>query len=190
MARLPYVTREQMPPDAQHVYDRIAETRSSPETDGAMPNSFQTLLNSPTAAEAVAALGEYLRFNSSLDPVICETAILSVARELGSAYEWAHHEPVARRVGVRDQVIESIKSGRAPMGLPAKEGVFAQAAKELVGKGTLTERTFQAVLHLLGPQETVDFIVLVGYYAMMGTALAALGVELEPGLEPAFPTES
>ena len=59
-----------------------------------------------------------------------------------------------------------------------------------MGKGTLTERTFQAVLHLLGPQETVDFIVLVGYYAMMGTAMAALGVELEPGLEPAFPTES
>ena len=69
------------------------------------------------------------------------------------------------------------------MGLPAKEGVFAQAAKELVGKGTLTDRTFQAVLHLLGPQQTVDLIGLVGYYAMLGGALNALGIELEPGLE-------
>ena len=53
-------------------------------------------------------------------------------------------------MGVRDAVIEAIRSGRAPMGLPPKEGVFAQAGKELAQNGALTERTFQAVEHLLG----------------------------------------
>ena len=184
MARLPYISREDLPSDKQHIYDRIAEKRISAESGGTMPHSFGALLNSPDAAEAVGGLGEYLRFKSSLDPVIREIAILSTARALDNQYEWAHHEAVARSVGVRDEVIESIRSGRAPMGLPAKEGVFAQAAKELVGKGTLTDRTFQAVLHLLGPQQTIDLIVVIGYYAMLGTALNALGVELEPGLEP------
>ena len=184
MSRLPYVSREELPPDRRHVFDRIAEGRVSAESGGGMPHSFGALLNSPDAAEAVGRLGEYLHFNSPLDPVIREIAILSAARQLGSQYEWAHHEPVARRVGVRDEVIESIRSGRAPMGLPAKEGVFAQAAKELVSKGTLTDRTFQAVLHLLGPRLTVDLVALVGYYAMLGAALNALGVELEPGLSP------
>ena len=184
MARLPYVSRNDLPRDKQHVYDRIVDTRASVESGRGMPRSFQALLNSPDAAEVVAALGEYLRFESPLDPVVREIAIISVAHELKSQYEWAHHEPIARQVGVRDEVIESIKSGRAPMGLPAKEGVFAQAAKELAGKGTLTERTFQAILHLLGPQQTVDLVVLIGYYAMLAGALNALGVELEPGLEP------
>ena len=187
MARLPYVSREELPQDKQHIYDRIAETRGGAETRGEAPRAFQALLNSPDAAEAVAALGEYLRFKSTLDPMIREIAVLSTARELGSQYEWTHHEPIARQAGVRDEVIESIRSGRAPMGLPAKEGVFAQAAKELVRDGTLSERTFQAILHLVGPQATVDLILLVGYYAMLSRAMDALGVELESGLQPRLP---
>lgn len=178
MARLPYVSRDDLPQDKHHIYDRIAETRGSAEPEG-VPRSFQVLLNSPDASKAVAALGEYIRFESPLDPVTRETAILAVAHELDSQYEWTHHEPIARHVGVRDEVIESIKSGRAPMGLPAKEGVFAQAAKELAGKGTMTGRTFQAILHLLGPQQTVDLVVLIGYYTMLAGALSALGVEPE-----------
>ena len=184
MARLPYISREDLPPDKHHIYDRIAETRGGAGTSGEAPRAFQLILNSPDAAGAVASLGEHVRFKSSLDPVIRETAILSTARQINSQYEWAHHEPIARQVGVRDQVIESIRSGRAPMGLPAKEGVFAQVAKELVDKGSLTERTFQAILHLLGPEHTVDLIVLVGYYTMLGRTLEALGIELEAGMEP------
>ena len=184
MARLPYISREDLPPDKHNIYDRIAQTRGGAGTPGEVPRAYQLLLNSPDAAGAVASLGEHVRFKSPLDPVIRETAILSTARQLNSQYEWAHHEPIARQVGVRDQVIESIRSGRAPMGLPAKEGVFAQAAKELVDKGSLTERTFQAILHLLGPEHTVDLIVLVGYYTMLGRTLDALGIELEAGMEP------
>ena len=182
MARLPYVNRDMLSDDAAKVYDRIAETRGAVEPDTPMPNSFRVLLNNPDAAAAVGQLGEYLRFNSSLDPTIREIAILSVAKQTGSEYEWLHHEPVARAVGVRPAVIEAIQSGRAPMGLPAKEGVFAQATKELVDKGDLTDRTFQAIEHLLGPAGVVDFVVLVGYYAMLATALRALGVEVEDEL--------
>ncbi|MCE2456527.1 MAG: carboxymuconolactone decarboxylase family protein [Dehalococcoidia bacterium] len=182
MARLPYVNRDMLTGTAVDTYDRIAETRGSIEPDTPMPNSFRVLLNNPEAAAAVGQLGEYLRLNSSLDPVVREIAILSVAQQTGSGYEWAHHEPVARAVGVRPVVIEGIHSGRAPMGLPAKEGVFAQAAKELVDGGNLTEHTFQAIEHLLGPSGVVDFIVLVGYYAMLATALRALGVDVEEEL--------
>ena len=115
--------------------------------------------------------------------MVRETVILTTAREMNVDYEWAHHVPVARQVGVREEVIDSIRSGRAPMGLPAKEGVFAQAAKELVRDGALTDRTYQAVEHLIGPQQTVDLIVLVGYYAMVGRVLKTLQVELEDGME-------
>ena len=68
------------------------------------------------------------------------------------------------------------------MGIPAKEGVFAQAAKEFANEGSLTERTFQAILHLLGPQHTVDLIVLVGYYVMLANTMETLGVDLDDNL--------
>ena len=183
MARVQYVEREQLNEDGRRIFDHIAETRGGIEPNTPMPNSFRALMNSPKAAEAVGQLGEYLRLNTSLDPVVREIAIISVARHTNSDYEWAHHEPIARAVGVRPQVIESIRTGRAPMGLPAKEGIFAQAAKELVLNGDLTDRTFQAIEHLLGPQAVVEFITLVGYYAMLSLALRALGIGLDEGLE-------
>ena len=175
MARIPYVSREDLAEDKRHVYDGISGSR------GSVLHVFQALLNSPEAAEVVAGVGEYIRYKSPIEPAIRETAILSVAKELNNGYEWTQHEPVARDVGVRDQVIEAIRTGRAPMGLPAKEGVYVQAAKELVRDGTLTDRTFQAILHLLGASQTVDLVVLVGYYCLLGGVISSLGVELEEG---------
>ena len=186
MARMPYITREEIPEDKRHIYDRIAETRrSDPQSE--IPRVFQLILNNPDAAQAVGALGEYLRFGASLDPAVRETAVLSTAREMNSQYEWTHHEPIARQAGVREEVIDAIRSGKAPMGLPPKEGVFAQVAKEMVTGTGLTDRTFQAVEHLLGPEQTVELIVLVGYYSMLSRVMDALGIELEPGVEPRLP---
>ena len=70
------------------------------------------------------------------------------------------------------------------MGIPAKEGIFVQVSRELVRDGTLSDRTFQAVDHLLGPAQTVDLIVLVGYYSLLSKLIKALGVELDEGVEP------
>ena len=176
MPKFPYVTRGDLAPDKQPIFDRIAGTR------GRVGHVFQALLTSPDVAEVVAAVGEYIRYRSPLDPAIRETAILSTAKENNNDYEWSQHVGVAREVGVREEVIDAIRSGKAPMGLPAKEGIFAQAARELVRDGTLSDRTFQAVEHLLGPLQTVDLIVLVGYYSMVSRVITTLGVELDEGM--------
>jgi len=186
MARLPYVSREDLSADKIHIYDRIAETRKGDIKAKGMPRIFQLLLNNPDATAPVAALGEYLRFSSNLDPVVREIAILSTAREMSSQYEWAHHEPIARQVGVRDEVIEAIRIKKAPMGLPPKEGVFVQLAKEMTKSGVVNQNTFNAVEHLLGANNTVDLIVLVGYYSMLSKLMHALDIELEPGIESGF----
>ena len=176
MPKFPYATRADLAPDKQHVYDGIAGSR------GRVGHVFQELLTSPDAAEVVAAVGDYIRYRSPLDPAVRETAILSTAREHNNDYEWSGHVGLAREAGVREEVIDAIRSGRAPMGLPAKEGVFVQAARELVRDGTMSDRTFQAIEHLLGPLQTVDLIVLVGYYSMLSRAITALGVELDDGV--------
>lgn len=187
MPRLPYLSRDEVPPEFREEYDHIQRTRASVEPLDEMPRTYRLLFHSPRLAVLVARLGEYFRFQSALDPVVRETAILATAREVGSQYEWTHHEHVARRVGVRQEVIEAIRSGRAPMGLPPKEGVFAQVAKEMVRDGGLSSRTFQAVLHLLGPEQTVDLLALVGFYAMLASVFSAMGLELEEDLEPLLP---
>lgn len=181
MAKLPYVSRDDLPEDKRHVYDRIAETR------GSVDHIFRLLLNSPDAAEVVTSVGEYIRYRSPLEPAIREIAILSVARELDCEYEWAQHEPIARRDGVSDSTIESIRNGRAPMGVPAKEGVYVQGVRELVRKGTLSDATYKAIEHLIGPVLTLDFLILVGYYSMLARIMATFEIDLDEGLEANLP---
>ena len=176
MARVPYIKRDDLPESQQNIYDNIAKTR------GHVANVFSALLNNPEATKAVTTVGEYIRYNSNLDPIIRETAILTTAKEMNNGYEWAQHEPIARGVGVRGEVIDSILSGKGPMGLPAKEGIFIQSAKELVKTGTVTSRTYQALEHLLGPQVTIDFLVTVGYYSMLSRLIHSLDVDFDEGL--------
>ena len=177
MKRFRTIDRDELSPDKQAVYDQIVATR------GSMLNVFGVLFNNPDAAEAASRLGEYLRYRSSLDPRVREILILSTAKELNVEYEWAHHELAARKVGLSDVTIEAIRSGRAPMGIPPKEGVFAQAARELVRDSRLADRTYQAVEHLLSPMQLIDLIVLVGYYSMLAKVLKTLDVELDEGIE-------
>ena len=176
MARVPYVKREDLSDEQKPIFDRIAKTR------GSVQNVFGALMNSPEAAEVVTSVGEYIRYKSKLDPAIRETAILTTAKELNNSYEWAQHEPVALEVGVRDEVIDAILSGKGPMGLPAKEGIFIQAAKELVRDATLNKKTFQALDHLLGVELTIDFLVTVGYYSMVARVISALEVDFDDWL--------
>ena len=65
--------------------------------------------------------------------------------------------------------------------------MFAQAGKEFVQAGALSERTFQAVEHLLGPEGAVELVVVIGYYAMLNGVLGSLGIELDDHLEATLP---
>ena len=61
-------------------------------------------LYSTRTVEAHNAINEYLRLRSGYRPKIREIAILTVAREMDSQFEWAAHEPEAlkARRGARD----------------------------------------------------------------------------------------
>ena len=177
MARVPYVKREDLSDHHKPIFDQVAKTR------GSVQNVFGALMNSPEGAEVVTSVGEYIRYKSNLDPSIRETAILTTAKELNNSYEWAQHEPVAREVGVRDEVIDAILSGKGPMGLPPKEGLFIQAAKELVRDATLNKNTFDALEHLLGREMTIDLIITVGYYSMVARIISALDVDFDDWLD-------
>jgi len=181
MSRVPYISRDDLPPDGKVAYDRFEQTR------GYVSDAFKALFNHPRTAEAVASFGEYVRYNSTLDPTIRETAILAAARELNSQYEWTHHEPVARKAGVRDEVIQAIRDRRAPWGLPPKEGVWVRYAQELIRNHKVTEATHEAIVHLIGAQGAIDLAVTIGYFLMLSHLLAALEVELEEDLTPLLP---
>ena len=51
----------------------------------------------------------------------------------------------------------------------------------------MSEPTYKAIEHLLGPSQTLDYLVLVGYYSMLARIMATLEIELDEGLEADLP---
>ena len=180
MARVPYLTKEQLPADRQELYQQIAGPRG-----GHVPKVFGLFLNSPDFAGKIADVGTHARNATKVPPDAREIAILAAMREIGCQYEFTHHMPMAQQAGVRDVVVEGLKA-KSTKGMIPKESVFVDFARQVVNR-RVNGPTFEAIEHLLGRQGAVDLTMLIGYYLMIGHVMLALGVELEADVPPLMP---
>src|SRR5579864_2248300 len=94
-ARMPEMTLDQMTPAQRSIAEA---TMNGPR--GRMSGPFNTWLRSPVLADRLQKVGEYVRFNTSLDKRINEMAILMTAQAWGSTYEWYAHAPLAIKAGL------------------------------------------------------------------------------------------
>ena len=172
MARVPYVSREELDADGQKIYDRIREDRNSAEVG----LQFRALLHSPQAAGHLTSLGAQLRFDSSMPDNLKELAIILVAREWDSGIEWTGHAVLAAKAGVSDESIENIRTRKAPEGLTREEAVIAKFVQQVTRQKDVTDADFGAALALLGDRGVVDLTLTVAYY----TALAIAQIALKP----------
>ena len=176
MARVPYVNREDLTPEHQAAYDRIAYTR------GVVGPNFQGLFNSPIATERFASFGEYVRFDSVILPRLKELAILTAAREANNGYVWTAHEGLAREQGVAKAIIDAIRDRSAPEGLSGNDANVVRYAKELLIDHEVSDDAFGAVHGLLGDKSIVDLTLLILYYSSLALALQAIKVDLPDGV--------
>jgi len=170
-ARVPFITdRGEVPADARHHYDSIAESR------GDVIGPFCVLLNSPEIAGRVGHLGEYVRFESDLPGAVRELAIITTAREHDCAFEWAIHEPLAREEGVSDETIAAVANRESVSGLPEKARTVVAYARELVREHEVSDATFECASDEFGDRGVTELTVTMGYYSMIACVLNALEV--------------
>ena len=182
MARVPYLSRDDLPADNRPLYDEIASQR------GHVARPFEALLNSPETAARIAAVGEQLRYAAAtISAEVREIVTLTTALELRCDYVWTHHWESASQAGVRSEVLDALRDGAPPQRLLPKEGVFIQFAQELLREKRVRDATYSAVEHLLGRQGAVDLVLTIGYYALLCYAINGLDVELEEGVTPRLP---
>ena len=173
MARLPYRTREELPPDQQDLLARpIALHRM--------------LVNSPGAARAFQGLGHYIRHTSPLDPRLRELAILQVGWQARAPYEWSHHIRIGRDFGVTDADIHALIADSAgrPTTLDEPARLVLLAAREAAAGPGVSEPTFARLRALLTPECLIDLVVVIGFYCAVVRVLHSLGVDVEPEYQP------
>ncbi len=129
---------------------------------------FRPLLHRPPLLQAVAKVGETLRYAGTLDAVLREWTICVVSRELSNVFEWDTHLPLAEAAGVPPAALAAVERG-AP--LPADLDaalVLAQAvASELIRQHRVSDETYAAALSKWGEAVTVELLTLVGYFVMV-----------------------
>lgn len=177
MARVPYVTRDELDAEGQAIYDRIRQDRNAPEVG----RQFRALLHSPKATGYLTSLGAQLRFQSAMPENLKELAIILVAREWNSGIEWTGHAVLAARAGVSPESIAAIRTRQAPEGLTAPEQAIARLVHQLLRHKEVPDEVFAAAHTLLGTQGVVDLALTCSYYTAVCLAQLVLKPEMEGG---------
>lgn len=139
---------------------------------------MSTLVRHPALAATFLPFSTYLQKDSTLPERIREFVILRTSFHHGCAYEWAHHNAMARQVGLTDSDVEAARSGSA-----ADE--FDQAVLDAVDELHSGSRISAAVWERLGQQlddrQRMDLIFTFGGYSTLAFALNTFDVQPEEG---------
>lgn len=148
---------------------------------------FDIMLRSPDMAHGMVELFEYYRFRSKLPLRLKEFAILILAREWTAQFEWFAHQPAARNAGLADAVIEDLRLGKRPVALQVDETVTYDFAIALIRDHEVSDPVFARARDLLGDEQLVDLITLIGEYMKVALILNVGRVGVPEGNELPLP---
>jgi 4-carboxymuconolactone decarboxylase len=181
--RIPLPTREDLDEAQRAVWDSVV---SGPR--GQVIGPLRAAIHNPELARRWSAMGEALRFNTSLPKRLSELAIVVTGRRWSSQVEWWVHARAAAEAGIARAIIEAIRDGHPPVFDAADEALVYSFARELQHDGRVGEATYAAAREAFGVRGVVELTALVGYYTMVSMTLNAHGIPLPDGeAEPLAP---
>jgi 4-carboxymuconolactone decarboxylase len=179
--RMPEMTLEQMAP-AQRT---IAEAIMNGPRHG-MSGPFNAWLRSPVLADRLQKVGEYVRFNTSLDKRINEMAILMTAQAWGATYEWYAHAPLALKAGLDPEVVKAIGAGRKPDSMKDDEAIVWEFSTQLRRDHSVDDAIYARALEKFGEHGIVDLVAVNGYYDVVSMTLNVAHVKAPAEAEMPF----
>mgnify|MGYP001262293043 CR=1 FL=1 len=183
--RLPTLAPENMSEEQKKAAAAFAEGRGY-----AVRGPFGALIRSPEVMLRAKAMGDYLRFKSTIPPKLNELAICITARNWGQSYEWHAHRPLAEKAGLDAKIADAIAEGRRPEKLDADEQLIYDFSTELHQNKSVSDATYARALARFGEQGVIDLTAVNGYYTLIAMVLNVARTQLPqgatPGLKP-FP---
>jgi len=125
---------------------------------------FVPLLRSPELMDRLQKVGEYLRFQSSLDQRISEFVMLVVSRAWTQHFEWFVHVPLGRKAGISEDTIAALADGRRPSGMSEDEELAYDFCDELLRNKGVSETTYRRAVMRFGENGVIDMLGVAGYF--------------------------
>lgn len=177
--RLTPLTPERLDDAARALYDAVLASprgagparRIIRRDDGSLTGPFDAWLRTPELGQHLERAGMAFRTDTVLPEAAREVAVLVVAKAWNAAFEWWVHGLVARRHGVRDDVIDAIGHGKRPDFDDAACAAAHDVAIDLVHRRRLAAETFERAQSVLGERALVEVVTLVGFYQLVSGIL-------------------
>lgn len=151
--------------------------------DGSLAGPFNAMLHAPVIGGPLQELGAALRTRGALPDRARELAVLAVAAQHRSAFEWWAHSAIAARLGIPDELVEAVRAQEPVAPEDAGERSVLQATRTLLSAGDLDDGQYAAARAVLGDAGLVELTTLVGYYALLAMQLRVFRVALPEGAE-------
>lgn len=192
--RLPPQRPDELDDQARALYDtltggpRAAGPRlfSLVDDEGRLLGPFGPMLVNPVIGTAVQQVGAVLRFGGELAPRVREVAILAVAAQRRSAYEWYAHSAVATSLGLGDPELEALRTGAVPHSLPPVEQLVATVVTELLERRNLDDAVHDRARDQLGVSGFGELVALIAYYDGLALSMSAWRTRLPAGVADPF----
>jgi 4-carboxymuconolactone decarboxylase len=189
----PVAAQDRMPPLAADKLTAaqkkaIEEFKQARSADISGP--FVPMLRSPEVMSRARAMGDYLRFKSTLPPRLSEFVILLTARRWTQQYEWNAHRPLALKAGLKPEVVTAIAEGRRPDPMAEDEEILYALCDELQRTQGVSDATYARAVAKFGEAGVIDTLGITGYYTMLAMVLNTARTPLPDGAKPelaAFP---
>ncbi len=162
--------------------DLVNAIRSGPRGGTTqMRGPFAVFLQAPEYGQFAQQLGGFVRHQTRVPPRLSEFAILTAARHWRAQYEWFAHAKIGERAGIKPKTLADLRAGRRPTAAPADELAIYDFIQELYRTKRVSNRNYARVHKLLGDAGMVEFVGILGYYALVAMSLNVFHMPLPEG---------
>jgi 4-carboxymuconolactone decarboxylase len=183
--RMPPIPTDKLTSAQQEAIAAFREARGT-----GISGPFVPLLRSPEVMTRARAIGDYLRFKSTLAPRLSEFVILITARQWTQQYEWYAHHALALKAGLKAEIADAIAQGRRPAGMAADEEALYDFCDELHRTRGVSDATYAKMVATFGEQGVIDSAGIIGYYTLLAMVMNTARTPLPEGAAaplPSFP---
>jgi len=185
--RFPIIQPADMTAEQKKLFDTIVggpraqNYGSDPAGHVLRSGPFNAWLRSPEFGLKLQAVGEQIRFHSSIPRSLNEFAILITAREWTSQYEWYAHHILAMKAGLDPQIAEDLANGKRPANMKEDEAAVYDFLIQLHRTKKVDDAAFNRVKALYGEQGVIDLVGVSGYYVAVSMTLNVAEVPVPEG---------
>jgi 4-carboxymuconolactone decarboxylase len=176
MPRIPPITsKADLPAEHHGVADAVLKVY------GNIRGPWTMLLHSPKLTAKLVPVTPFIWNESIVERKLALVGILAYVRDLEAEYVWAAQAGMARKNGVREELIDLLRANADESKFPSPEREIVTYIRQLFRKHRVDQAVFDALKNQYGVQWLVELTAMAGYFGVVAGVANAFEVAAPEG---------